>query len=120
MSYEFERLPQRLQDKITVVDGCWEWGGFKGYDGYGRVSVRNRMRLIHRVVYTFYKGRIPKDYQVDHLCKNRICCRPDHLEAITQAENVRRGDSGHNQAAVYIPPKVKEDNAGTLSSEPET
>jgi hypothetical protein len=66
-------------------------------DGYGKVVVAWRetgapvRRLAHRVMYELTKGLIPKGLDIDHLCRRRSCCNPEHLEAVTRKENVRRG-----------------------------
>lgn len=73
------------------VNGCWNWK-FGTYRGYGRVGARKwGHRLAHRWMYEFHKGKMPDRTELDHLCKNKICINPDHLEPVTHTENVRRG-----------------------------
>jgi hypothetical protein len=83
-------LPTRLVEKIQVGDGCWPWLAHVGPDGYGRFRWQNRQRVAHRVVYELLVGSVPAGLQLDHLCRNRSCVRPDHLEPVTARENVRR------------------------------
>ena len=74
-----------------VSSGCWEWVGRTGKDGYGSVGAARNSRLAHRVSYEWWMGDIPDGLEIDHLCRNRACVRPDHLEPVTHMENVRRG-----------------------------
>lgn len=72
----------------TVETGCWEWQGFVGTHGYGDVG---NGRLAHRAAWAYATGQEPGgDYEIDHLCRNRKCVRPDHLDLVTASENVRR------------------------------
>lgn len=86
-----KRLPYNFHDKIIIDSDCWRWTAFKSYDGYGRASVNGKQGNVHRFSYEVFKGEIPKDLEIDHLCKNRDCLNPDHLEAISHQENVKRG-----------------------------
>lgn len=96
---------QDIMDKIAakvIVDedtDCWVWqGGTCGKQeetkgrgrGYGRISIDGTTMQVHRVVYTHFHGIIAHKRAIDHLCKNRLCCNPKHLEAVTTKENNRR------------------------------
>ncbi len=74
---------------------CWLWTPPPGTGGYGRLGVDGRMVLAYRFAYELLVGPIPVGLQPDHLCRVRHCVRPDHLEPVTQAENIRRGLAGH-------------------------
>lgn len=77
--------------RVTKSDGCWNWIGYKSFQGYGVFHIKRRPYRAHRVS-LFLAGR-PKlnGMGVDHLCRNKLCVRPDHLEIVTQKENVLRG-----------------------------
>ena len=94
------RVPvlERALNRILFDDGCWEWEGSKTRDGYGQIedgrrSDRHNLRA-HRVVYEGLRGPIPEGLDLDHLCRNRGCVRPDHLKPVTRSENCRRGMTG--------------------------
>ena len=70
---------------------CWVWKGGKSKDGYGKLRFNGLHMYTHRLAYQMGYGSIPKGKQIDHLCRVRHCYNPTHLEAVTQAENIRRG-----------------------------
>jgi len=90
--YEPRTLQQRLEAKTVKGPGCWTWTGSHDPDGYGKISVRSRMTNAHRVAYQIYVGPIPEAYEVDHLCRNRGCVNPAHLEAVPKPVNIARGE----------------------------
>lgn len=77
------------QYKINEATGCWEWQLVK-LRGYGQMKYKGKMGAAHRFFYQRYKGPIPPDLEIDHLCQNRGCVNPDHLEAVSRKENNRR------------------------------
>ena len=83
---ETHRIPW---DKVEKTEGCWLWTGVVSEYGYG-VANRGGEQYAHRLFYRVAGNTIPDGWQVDHLCRNKLCVRADHLEAVTQAENVRR------------------------------
>ena len=85
-------LNQRLWAKVEKTDSCWNWIADKDSSGYGRLwYTPKRWLLAHRTAYELTKGTIPQDFTIDHLCRNKRCVNPDHLEAVTHRENVLRG-----------------------------
>ena len=72
---------------------CWEWLGYRDKYGYGHTTFDRRKTAAHRLSYELFRGPIEAGLVIDHLCRNRACINPDHLQVVSQAENVRRGDS---------------------------
>lgn len=86
----------RLQRLIkTTEEGCWEWQGTETSNGYGKWAKASgaQVRAVHRITWEHYRNQeIPEGHQLDHLCRNRKCCNPDHLEPVTPSENTKRQD----------------------------
>ena len=103
--YTRESPEVRFWSKVEKTDGCWIWKGCNRGDGYGAFSIRGRGILPHRFGYELSKGEIPKGLQIDHLCRNRLCVNPEHLEAVSQKENILRGDSAitRNRLKTHCP-----------------
>lgn len=80
---------------INRESSCWRWiGSLHPESGYGRFWFsKHDDRSAHRVAYEWSRGSIPSDLCIDHLCRNRWCVNPDHMELVTPVENVMRGES---------------------------
>jgi hypothetical protein len=104
-----EYLYRRI-DNYTVIDestGCWFWTSIINHGGYGIVKMHKRPYRVHRVSYERHVGPIPHHLVLDHLCRNRDCLNPKHLEPVTSAENLRRGrDARMAQSKVPEPPML--------------
>ncbi len=84
-------LPQRYWDKVEKTENCWFWHGTMS-NGYGQFFWRGKRIGAHRLSYEHAQISIPKGLQIDHLCRVPRCVNPEHLEAVTSAENTRRGN----------------------------
>jgi len=92
--YRNGSVEDRASNKFLVGDGCWEWIASRDPNGYGRIWAEgSRVVMAHRLVYEMVVGPIPDGLFLDHLCRNRGCVRPDHLEPVTCRENTLRGES---------------------------
>jgi len=82
----------RLAEKVILgPTGCWNWTGHISSNGYGWTTCFGRRQAVHRISYQLFIGPIPTGCVLDHLCRNRCCINPEHLDPVTQLENMRRG-----------------------------
>lgn len=87
-----DSLEDRLWSRVDVTPTCWLWTGGLDGKGYGvKVKENGREQRPHRWAYELIKGKIPDGLVLDHLCRVRHCCNPDHLEPVTAEENTQRG-----------------------------
>jgi len=83
---------------VNKETDCWIWTGYKN-GGYGRFKTASGGSVYaHRASYEFHVGPVPEGLYLDHLCRNRACINPDHLEPVTTEENIRRGEQGSEDA----------------------
>lgn len=92
---EKKTLKERLLDKVQYAEsGCWIWTGCT-VRGYGQIKMGENKKKVyaHRASYLIFKGPIPDTLVIDHLCRNPLCINPDHLEPVTNKENIMRGEA---------------------------
>jgi hypothetical protein len=92
-----ERLPPRFWDRVVPEpnSGCWFWLGYTSARGYGKFG----QVFSHRATYLALVGEHAPGLELDHLCQEKACCNPDHLEAVTHQVNVSRGRLGATNIA---------------------
>lgn len=76
--------------EVGEQDDCWFWTGNKNVKGYGNICFNSNAEGTHRFAYRRAYGDIPEGFVIDHLCMKPSCCNPEHLEAVTSEENIRR------------------------------
>lgn len=93
-NYVRPTFEQRLLGKIDFSGDCWEWTAVRSPKGYGHFHTRpNQLQVAHRAVWEFLIGPLDDDEELDHLCRNRGCVNPDHLEPVPGWVNNLRGFS---------------------------
>jgi hypothetical protein len=108
-------LPARMRHKIRVeqradvkVPGrCWTWNGAVTSRGYGSCSHSGRVWSTHRLAYELLIAAIPEGLQIDHLCKNKLCCNPRHLEPVTAKVNCERTEAAQKLRCINGHPLVE-------------
>ena len=90
---EYGGLPMRMVSRIDASGDCWEWTGSTA-GGYGMSTWAGRRQPAHRALWSALVGPVDSSLDLDHLCRNRLCVNPDHLEPVTRSVNARRGQTG--------------------------
>lgn len=86
-----------------LANGCWQWKGSLSCNGYGQFGRDGRQTVAHRAAYEMFVGDIPTGLVLDHLCRNRGCVNPKHLEPVTHIENCSRANAGGGQRTDRYP-----------------
>lgn len=84
---------ERFMQKVNKTARCWEWTAAKGRGGYPIFSVGRKAVRAHRWSYEQFKGAIPPEMTVDHMCNNILCVNPFHLQLLSHSDNVKRKGS---------------------------
>ena len=102
-THQLEELAPRFWQRVDQKDGCWLWKGSLTVYGYGQFQpARGKSYRAHRLAWEIARGPVPEGLVLDHLCRNRACCNPDHLEPVTHRENVLRGVGPSAQNAARL------------------
>lgn len=89
----WHRVDRWMASKVEPDGDCWKWTGATSRNGYGMVAIHGVRYMAHRAFYLYFVADIPAGLDLDHLCRNRACVNPWHLEPVTRSVNLRRGDT---------------------------
>lgn len=90
LKWTLEKVTEVFWTRVRKTETCWIWEGYKDANGYGKASWNGRHMWSHRMAFILTRGYEPVGLDLDHLCKNPICCNPDHLDPVTHTVNVQR------------------------------
>lgn len=108
-------LEERFWEKVKKTDECWLWQASLTFGGrYGGIRVGPKMVPVHRLSYEWAYGPIPDGLELDHLCRNTRCVRPDHLEPVTHRVNMQRGASVKSECRYGHGPLTTTSSGGKL------
>lgn len=95
---------ERIEPRVNKIDGgCWLWTGATNGVGYGKIGLlengKAKYPYTHVIAYEALIGTVPDGLELDHLCRNTICCNPEHVEPVTSLENSMRGEHPNYKTA---------------------
>lgn len=104
-------IKERILENVTICENsCWNWN-LSLRKGYGRISINGKRYSAHRISFEQFNSKIEEGFEIDHLCKNKSCVNPKHLESVTRSENIKRSKpdncpKGHeyNEENTYLNP----------------
>lgn len=100
-------LPAAFWARVAKTDDCWLWTGAHDRDGYGAYTEsRTKKWRAHRLAYVATRGNHAPGLELDHRCEVRNCVRPDHLEPVTHAENMRRAALRRQRLQTAVCPDI--------------
>lgn len=89
-------LLKRIINKVEVKDGCWEWTGYK--NKYARIKYKGYSRRAHILLYEILVQKIPKNHVLHHVCRNKSCVNPYHLNLMTKNQHTKLHAKEKNQS----------------------
>lgn len=114
---QIEAVRARFAGRFSEdTSGCWVWNGSRTSAGYGQLIIDGRKKYAHRISYELAGREIPEGLVIDHLCRNRACINPAHLEPVTRRTNNLRG--AHPLAVVYQTGRCRRGHDLSITSEP--
>lgn len=87
-----EHILERIMKQVEKTDSCWNWQGRKSgkQNEYGQISLSGKQTMVHRIVFEELVRQLKPGETIDHICRNKLCCNPEHLEAVSLKDNVKR------------------------------
>lgn len=109
---------ERFWNNVDQESGdCWNWKLSTDKDGYGKVNIKHKAYISHRLAYEFSNLESPGDMQVLHSCDNPLCCNPSHLFLGTRQDNMRDMLKKGRNNKIYYPRKLNKETADKIRSD---
>jgi len=86
----------RFWKKVEITNSCWIWKGTTGA-GYGQYTYKAKRYGSHRFAYELLEGKIPEGWEIHHLCENKLCVNPAHLQIVTVRDHRAREGELHRK-----------------------